>query len=49
MCSPVFIGSLYKTFPTDEDDLDTVVSELHDVTEVLKLGLALGNTQVRFG
>ena len=36
------MGSLYKTFPTDEDDLDTVVSELHDVTDVMELGLALG-------
>ena len=38
----VFIGGLYKTFPTDEDDLDPVVSELHDVTDVMELGLALG-------
>ena len=42
MRNSICIGSLYKTFPADEDDLDTIVSELHDVTEILKLGLALG-------
>ena len=38
----IFIGSLCTTFPTDEDDLNTIVSELHDVTDILKLGLDLG-------
>ena len=42
MRNSICIGSLYETFPADEDDLDTIVSELHDVTEILKLGLALG-------
>ena len=42
MQGSIFIGSLCITLPTDEDDLDTIVSELQDVTEVLKLGLALG-------
>ena len=41
-CAFTCIGGFYKTFPTDEDDLDTVVSELHDITDILKLGLALG-------
>ena len=31
-----------KFFPTDEDDLDMIVTELKDITEVLELGLALG-------
>ena len=38
----IFIAIVYATFSTDEDDLDTIVSELHDVTDILKLGLALG-------
>ena len=36
------ISTLYENFPTDEDDLDTIVTELQDVTDVLELGLALG-------
>ena len=42
MQSSILISSLYETFPTDEDDLDTIVSELQDVTDILKLGLGLG-------
>ena len=38
----IYKYSLYNNFSTDEDDLYMIVSELRDVTEVLKLGLALG-------
>ena len=34
--------SLRESFATDEDDLDTVVTELQDVSDVMKLGLVLG-------
>ena len=37
------MGSLYKKISAaDEDDLDTVVTELKVVTDVMELGLALG-------
>ena len=36
------IGTLCEFFSTDEDDLDTIVTELKDITDALELGLALG-------
>ena len=35
-------NTVCKIFVTDEDDLDVIVTELKDISDVLKLGLALG-------
>ena len=38
----IYICTFSEFFSTDEDDLDTIVTELKDITDVLELGLALG-------